>query len=426
MPVLQRISALRAGPLAARRFVLLVSGQTISMLGSAMAPIALAFAVLGLTHSPRDLGIVLAARTISVIGFLLLGGVVSDRLPRHVVMVGSSVLAGLSQSAAVALLLSGSAHVAILAALQVVNGASSAFSIPASNAVVPQTVPKDLLRQANALARIGINAANILGAALGGVSVAVFGAGWGIAADAASFFVAAALFAGVRVTGMNSGGTSMLRELADGWREFWSRTWLWVIVVQFAFINMAYGGAFDVLGPLVAEQHLGGAAGWGAVVAAAGIGLILGGVLSAWRHNKRPLLAGNNGLFLQLPMLALLALAAPLPLVAASAVLAGIGIEIFGVRWSTTMQEQIPAGMQSRLFAYDALGSFLFTPLGQALIGPAQSLLGTSDAIWTCTAVIGAAVLVVVFVPQVRAVRAHHAPPPAPAESAPDQALQEP
>jgi len=151
-----------------------------------MAPVALAFAVLRLTGSTGDLGVVLAARSVSVVVFLLLGGVISDRLPRHVVLVGSSVLAGLSQAAAAALLLTGSAHITALAALQVVNGATSAFAGPAASAVVPQTVPAHVLRQANALARMGSNAAAIAGAALGGVVVAVFGPGWGIAADAAT------------------------------------------------------------------------------------------------------------------------------------------------------------------------------------------------------------------------------------------------
>jgi Major Facilitator Superfamily len=405
-----RLRGLRTSPLAGRSFLLLAGGRTISMLGNAMAPVALAFAVLDITHhSARDLGIVLAARSVSTVTFLLLGGVIADRLPRHMVIVGSGLLAGVSESATAALLLTGHARIAVLAVLQVVNGASAACTIPSTSALVPQTVPAEMLRPANVVIRMGGNVTTIVGAALGGVVVAVAGPGWGIAIDAATFFVAAAMIGGIRVpraTGTQSAtqSASMIRELAEGWREFWARTWLWVIVVQFAFINMAFGAAYAVLGPLVAVQRLGGAAAWGAIAAAVGAGLIVGGFVSAWRHHKRPLLAGNNALFLQLPMLALLALAAPLPLIAAAAVLAGAGIEIFGVRWVTTMQEQIPDGIQSRMFAYDALGSLLFVPVGQVLAGPLQGLLGTAGAIWAGTAVIGVAVLIVGFVPGVRAV----------------------
>jgi MFS family permease len=410
MPLPQRLRHLRDSPLARRPFLTLVAGRTTSMIGNAVAPIALAFAVLDVTHhSARDLGLVLAARSVSLIAFLLLGGVVSDRLPRHVVLVGSCVLAGLSESATAALLLTGRANLAVIAVLQMVNGATSAFSFPASQSVVPQTVPADLLRRANVVIRMSSNATSIAGAALGGVIVALAGPGWGIAIDAATFFMAAILFTGVRVpssTRTAGKATSMVRELAEGWREFWSRIWLWVIVVQFAFINMAFGAAYNVLGPVVAAQKLGGARAWGVIVAAEGAGLILGGLVSAWRKHQRPLRAGNYALLLMLPMLVLLAAAASLPLIVIAAVLAGLGLEIFGVRWVTTMHEQIPDVMQSRMFSYDAFGSYLFIPVGQILAGPLQVLLGTPGAIWLCTVVIAAAIVAVAFVPGIRAVRA--------------------
>src|SRR5216683_1469576 len=327
----ERVRTLRARPLGGRRFVLLASGRTISMLGSAMAPIALAFAVLRLTHSPRDLGLVLAARSVSVVVFLLVGGVISDRLPRHVVMVGSNLVAGASQAAAAALVLSGTVHVWQLAALEAVNGASAAFTLPSTSAALPQTVPEEALRRANAVIRIGVNAASILGAALGGVVVGVAGPGWGIAVDAASFLVAAVLLAGLRLdrAGRGSaeggqGGSSMLRELAEGWREFRSRRWLWAIVVQFCFVNAAYSGIVNVLGPVVALRHLGGAGSWGIIVAVLGAGLVVGGLVLAWRGVSRMLLAGTVSLFAQVPFLACLAVAAPLPVVAVAALAAGI------------------------------------------------------------------------------------------------------
>jgi MFS family permease len=410
MPLPQRLRHLWDSPLARRPFLTLAAGRTVSMIGNAVAPIALAFAVLDVTHrSTRDLGLVLAARSISLIAFLLLGGVVSDRLPRHVVLVGSCVLAGLSESATAALLLAGRANLAAITVLQMANGATSAFSFPASQSVVPQTVPADLLRRANVVIRMSSNATSIAGAALGGVIVALAGPGWGIAIDAMSFFLAAILFTGVRVptiTRTAGKATSIVRELAEGWREFWSRIWLWVVVVQFTFINMAFGAAYNVLGPVVAAQKLGGARAWGAIVAAEGAGLILGGLVSAWRKHQRPLRAGNYALLLMLPMLVLLGVAAPLPLIAITAVLAGLGLEVFEVRWVTSMHEQIPDIMQSRMFSYDAFGSFLFIPVGQILAGPLQALLGTPGAIWLCTAVIAAAITGVAFVPGVSAVRA--------------------
>ena len=185
----------RLGPLHEREFRLLFTGRTISMAGSAMAPVALAFAALDLTGSNTDLGIVLAARQLPVILFLLIGGVISDRLPRHRVMVLSNLVSGASQACVAALILTGHAQIEELAALAAVNGMSSAFFFPASSGIVPQTVPLGLLQQANATLRLGLNGTSIIGAAIGGILVAAIGPGWAIAVDAASYGIAAAALA---------------------------------------------------------------------------------------------------------------------------------------------------------------------------------------------------------------------------------------
>ena len=332
-------------------------------------------------------------------------------------MVGSNLVAGASQAAAAALVLSGTVHVWQLAALEAVNGASAAFTLPSTSAALPQTVPEEALRRANAVIRIGVNAASILGAALGGVVVAVAGPGWGIAVDAASFLVAAVLLGGLRLDRAErgsaeggQGGSSMLRELAEGWREFRSRRWLWTIVVQFCFVNAAYSGIVDVLGPVVALRHLGGAGSWGIIVAVLGAGLVVGGLVLAWRGVSRMLLAGTVSLFAQVPFLACLAVAAPLPVVAVAALAAGIGLEVFEVNWNLTMQQEIPADRLSRVYSYDALGSFAFIPIGQTVAGIVQAVLGVGDTIWAGASVIVLATVAVLFVPEVRTLRARQAP----------------
>jgi hypothetical protein len=165
-------------------------------------------------------------------------------------------------------------------------------------------------------------------------------------------------------------------ELRDGWREFTSRRWLWVVVTQFGLVNAVYGGVFLVLGPVVADHHLGGAAGWGLILAAYSAGAVAGAAVMVRYRPARLLLAAS----LAVPAMALplLALAVPLEfwLVAAAALLAGAGTEVFEVNWSTTMQEQIPAELLSRVSSYDALGSYALGPLGTVLAGPAALLLG--------------------------------------------------
>jgi MFS family permease len=163
---------LRAGPLGQREFRFLFLGRTTSFVGNAFANVALAFAVLDLTGSKTDLGLVLAARSIPQVLFLLVGGIWADRLPRNRVMVISNVASGISQGAIAVLLLSGQAQVWQLMALAAVNGLSSAFFFPAAVGIVPQTVPQRMLQSANSLLSLGSNASWIGGAALGGLVVA--------------------------------------------------------------------------------------------------------------------------------------------------------------------------------------------------------------------------------------------------------------
>jgi MFS family permease len=393
----------RLGPLREREFRLLFAGRTISMAGSAMAPVALSFAVLDLSGSTTKLGIVLTARQVPTVLFILFGGVWADRLPRHHVMVASNVISGASQAVAAALLISGHAELWHLAVLAAINGSSSAFFFPASSGVVPQTVPKSLLQQANATLRLGLNATNITGAAVGGLLVALTSPGWALAVDAVSYGVAALAIQAMNLPpGLRVAGSTVLHELHDGWRDFWSRTWLWAIVLQFALVLAVDSGAIYVLGPEVAKQDLGGAGAWGAVLAATAIGLVLtGAVMLRWRP-RRILRTATFGVFpLALPLIAL-AGPAPLPVVLVAAFASGVGIEVFGVLWETTMQQEIPGEKLSRLSAFDALGSIGLTPFGLAVAGPIAAAIGNRAAFLGAAAVIVVATGLVLLSREVR------------------------
>jgi MFS family permease len=381
----------RLGPLAEREFRLLFAGQTMSRLGSAMAPLALAFAVLNTLHgSATDLGLVLAARQIPTVVFLLYGGVWADRLPRHRVMVASNVLSGASQAAAASLLLSGHASVWNLAALASVNGMSSAFFFPASTGIVPQTVPVALLQQANATLRLSINATNIIGAAIGGLLVAATSPGWAIAFDAVTYVLAALTIGAMHLPpGLRIEGSTVLLELREGWRDFWSRTWLWAIVLQFGVVNAVENGAVQIFGPIVAKRDLGGPVAWSAVLIATSIGFLSSGLLMLRWRPRRILLVATLAVFpFVLPLIAL-SIPAPLALVVAAGFVAGFSIEIFGVLWDTAMQQEIPLDKLSRLSAYDALGSLVLTPIALAALGPIGAAVGLR------TTLIGCAVLTI-------------------------------
>ncbi len=371
-----------------------------------MAPIALAFAVLHLTGSKSDLGYVLAARSAPQIVFLLIAGIWADRLPRNQVMVASMVASMASQGLVAALLLTGHARLWHLVAISACNGTFSAFFFPASAGIVPQTVPPVMIQQANALLRLALNSSLVAGAAIGGGIVAGAGPGWAIAVDAATFGVAAAFAAAMHVPPVAQRETpSFLTELAEGWRAFRSRRWLWAIVIQFSVVNAMHTGAFFVLGPVQSETHYGGAGAWGAILASESAGLILGGLAMLRLRPQRLLLVATVGVLALAPPVALLGPPAHAAVVAAAAFGMGVGIEVFAVCWDTTMQQQIPGHMLSRVYAYDMLGSVALIPVGFAVAGPIADAIGTRATLYGAAALVVLATLPILAVRDVRELR---------------------
>jgi MFS family permease len=106
------------GVLQERDFRLLFTGQVVSQLGDSITPVALAWAILDLTHRAADLGYVFAARSVPLVAFLLIGGVFADRLPRRAVMIGADLIRVGTQATTAILLISGNARIWEIAALQ--------------------------------------------------------------------------------------------------------------------------------------------------------------------------------------------------------------------------------------------------------------------------------------------------------------------
>jgi predicted MFS family arabinose efflux permease len=376
-----------------------------------MAPVALSFAVLDETNSAADLGIVLAARQIPQLIFILVGGVMSDRLPRNAVMVGANVLSGAAQLVAAALILGGAVEIWHLAVLGAVNGSAAAFFYPASSGIVPETVSVAHLQQANALLRLSLSATMIGGAALGGIAVSVVGSGWTLGFDGVTYLASAAVLLAMKLPPRKERApSSLVADLREGWREFSTHTWLWVIVVAFGFINAAHIGARDVLTPVIAKNELGGPEAYGFIAAGMGVGLVLGGVLVLRWRPSRLLFVGCTACALEIPLIALLALGAPLPVLVLAAVAAGIGFEIFGVFWDLALQQNVPQEALSRVYSYDMLGSFVLIPVGLAVAGPAASAIGIDPTLWICAAITAACVIGMLAVRDVRTMRRREGP----------------
>jgi MFS family permease len=402
----------RPGPLRSRNFQLFLACDVVSLAGTSIATVAVPFAVLSIHGSGSDVGYVASAGMLPMIVFLLIGGVVADRLPRHQVMVAADLLQGAAQAASAVLVLTGSARVWELLVLAALRGTGLGFYFPASTGLLPQTVPAGDRAQAIAIDRVGRNSAYIAGTALGGILVGAAGPGWGLAADAASFALAALLRAGMRLPARLPPATDagIFRELREGWREFASRRWLWSIVLQFAGFTAVASAIISVLGPVVADRSLGGARSWGFVLAAYAAGSVLGGLVMIRFRPSRMLLAATFGV-LVFPLLAF-ALAVPLavPLIAAAAAIVGAAAQLFSVGWATTMQQEIPPAALSRVSAYDALGSFALAPVGTAAAGPLLTAFGPAAVLDVGGALILAVTLLVLAVPEVRQLRRAPAP----------------
>jgi predicted MFS family arabinose efflux permease len=373
----------KLGVLAERNFRLFIAGYSASLIGAAMVPVALTFAVLQEGRSAADVGYVLAAEAVPLVGLVLIGGVIADRLSRRTVMIGSDVVRCASELLLAALLLAGSPPLWVFLVLAGVLGAGQAFFNPALTGLLPLVSSPGRLQQANALSGVATSTAQIVGPAVAGVIVATGGAGWAIAIDGITYAVSAACLALVHIPArVAHDGDSFARQLRAGWAEFRSRSWLWVTVVQFSLFNVFTYAPFMVLGAVIADRALGGAAAWGVILAAQGAGSIIGGLAVLRVRPRRPLVAAILGMACFSGPVALLAARAPTAAIAAAATVSGAGFAVCDVLWSTALQQHVPAPVLSRVSAYDWLGSIAFVPLGYALAGPLASAVGISVTLW--------------------------------------------
>jgi hypothetical protein len=362
----------------------------INMLGSSIAGLALGFAVLDLNGSVVDVGYIVATRTVLNVIFVLFGGVVADRLPRNLLMVGASLTAGTSQAIAATLFLTHTATMPVLLGLAAVNGMASALSQPASAAIMPQTVPPHLKKQANALNRLASNTIGIMSLGIAGTLVSIIGSGWCVAFDASTFFIAALFFALTRVPsvvatdadGAREKRPGIVQSLREGWHEFIGHTWLWVVVVGFMVFNAAISGGIGVLGLHFADLTVGRRL-WSVVLAAETVGGIAGAFVAMRVRMPRFLAYGTAAVGTGALLPLALVFAPNFFVLLAAGFIGGVGIEQFGIAWETTMQENIEPDMLARVYSYDMLGSWVAMPIGQLLVGPASIAFGDRGAMLT-------------------------------------------
>jgi MFS family permease len=392
------------GPLADRPFRLLWLAATTSAFGSAFVPVALAFAVLGIGGNATSLGLVLLAGTIAGLSSYLVAGVWADRVSRRTLMLTADLVRLVVELAVAVALLTGHAQIWQLALASVLVAVATAFEGPASIGLVAEVVTPAGLQQANSLLSIGTRAAAVLGPALSGLLVAAAGAGWAFAVDAASFAGSAAFLLAMPALGRSRPARQrFFSELAAGWREVTSRSWVWATLAGNSISNMAFA-TFLVLGPVLARERLGGASGWGLVSSGMTAGAILAGLLTLSGRFRRPVAVGlATSTLLALPILALAA-RLPLAAVVAFAIVGLSGGFVFDNHWDTAIQQLIPGELLSRFRSYDYLLAFVAMPIGCGLAGPLAHTFSADHVMVAAAAVIVVANGVPATLPSVRGV----------------------
>ena len=418
----------RFAVLSNRNFRLLLADRLLAPLAFAFSIVGVSFAVLAATASSAhpsgstaDLSYVLAAQIAPSLVFLLVGGVIADRIAPQLVIVAANVMIAAGEGTFGLLVLAGRPSLWTMIGLELMTGTGMALFYPASQALVPRLVPTAQLQEASAISRLVMNVAMMGGAALAGECVALFGAGWALAACGLGMLGTVPLLlaikldpAGEKDSEAEADGANLFRELREGWTEFWSHTWLWATVFQFTVILAAWYGSFLVLGPAVAKAHLGGAQAWGLISASEAVGLIAGGIVALRWSPRRPVLfVVLSGAVISISPLSL-AMLLPLPLICLVAFCIGVTLEAMMVIWTVTMATKIRPGMLARVSAYDALGSTMGMPAGALVAGPIAGVVGVSVTQYGAAALILIASALTLIPREVRKTRSHVELPAAP------------
>jgi len=389
--------------LAIRDFRLLLAERLIAPASVGFSIVGVSFAVLRTTNSATDLSYVLAAQIAPALVFALIGGVAADRFPPQRVIVAANLLMALGEGTFGVLVLTGRPPLWAMIGLEALTGTGVAIFYPASQALLPRIVPLAVLQDASAISRLAMNSGQMSGAAVAGLLVAAAGPGWALTLCGLGMVATVPLLLSIRGARDDlrprighdaareaepAAASSMLTELREGWSEFRSHTWLWVIVAQFCVVLMAWYGAFSVLGPVVAKEHLGGPAAWGAITAADSVGLITGGLVSLRFTPRRPMLfVVLTGAAVAISPLSL-AMVLPLPAVCVASFGLGVFVEMMMVQWTVTLARNIPPDKLARVSSYDVLGSVMAMPVGALIAGPLGTAIGISAAQYAAAATI--------------------------------------
>lgn len=387
--------------LSLHEFRLLWLGQSVSLLGDGLVLVGVGLFVTRLTGDPSDVGLVLAAYSVPLVMFVLIGGVVADRLPRQQLMIASDLVRAVLHAVLALLILTGTVRVWHMVVIGALFGTAEAFFHPAYTGLVPQTVDEDRIQDAQALSGVSTQFAEIASPALATALVLGVGGAAAFALDALTFLVSAALLARIRPRerGDVAPPATMLADLREGWQAVRERAWVWATVLAFSCALLVALAPFFVLGAALAQDTYGTSAVFGLANAAWGVGTLTGAILGAHWRPHRPMRAAVLAAIPWPACLTVFALGPPVAALYAVMAVAGLGIGLFAVWWETALAQRIPPHLLSRVSAWDWMGSLALLPLGYLLAGPVGAAVGGRELL-AVGGLLGAGVMALALLPR--------------------------
>ncbi|MET7982933.1 MULTISPECIES: MFS transporter [unclassified Streptomyces] len=403
-------------PVWSRDFALFFVARAVARLGETMLPVALAAGLLRYGYGVGAVGLAMAASAAPFAGLVIFGGVIADRFSTRRLMIGADLVRLVAQSITAALFFAGHVVLWQICVIGAVNGAAAAVFQPGVASTVPRLAAD--IQGANGAIRIAESAAQLAGPALAGLLVAFSSAGGVFVAHAGTYALSALCLLLLRLPpaapGSRAHTAGFKADLAEGWREFRSRTWLWaVIAIWCVYMISVWGPTVPLVATEVVQRH--GPRAYGLINSALGAGTVIGGLVALRLRPRRMLRAGSLALLAFACFPAAVGAGFGVAAISAGAVIAGAGISFWGVMWATSVQTQVAPDVLNRIHAYDVAGSLAMMPVGQALAGPAASALGADNVLLVAGVMSLVVAVALLSVPAIRDLVRVEGPAPRPA-----------
>jgi MFS family permease len=356
--------------LRSRNFRLFIIGQLISYTGTWLQTVAQAWLVLQLSNSAFIVGLVAALGATPILLFTLYGGVLADRVNRRKTVMALQGLLAVEALALAILVAINHITVGWIMGLALFTGLVTAFEVPVRQSMVAELTGRDSLMNAIALQSSVFNLARVLGPALAGAIIGI----WGVAA---CFFLNAASFLAV-IWGLHRmdmpdmpkpvGTVDVIEAFREGARHVRHERWPRALMILIASTTI-FGFSFLVMLPVYARDVLGAdAAGYGVLVSAVGVGALCGALFLAafggTLRKRRLALISAVGFGA-----ALAATSLTLNYWVALGLLAvvGCGMVLQSISANTLLQQEAPDHLRGRV-----MGFYSFVVLGMAPFGALQ------------------------------------------------------